>query len=163
MKRMRGWFPVSQTRLVVVLLVAGLAAGCGGESKSRKSGAKKTLSAETKDYLELGEKYMLEGKRQQAIDAFSKAIKSDPDCKKAYVSRAMLYNESNRRDKALADYSKAIDLDPTDNYALAERAKIYERMGRTAEAEADKKRADELRGKEWDGLKGKDYDRKRKK
>jgi len=77
---------------------------------------------------------MLEGKRQQAIDAFSKAIKSDPDCKKAYVSRAMLYNESNRRDKALADYSKAIDLDPTDNYALAERAKIYERMGRTAEA-----------------------------
>ncbi|HUT09475.1 MAG TPA: tetratricopeptide repeat protein [Thermoguttaceae bacterium] len=162
MRRMREWFGANKARWAVVLLAAGMVAGCGGESKSQKSGAKKSLSVETKNYLELGEKYMLEGKRQQAIDAFSSAIKSDPDCKEAYGFRAMLYNESNQRDKALADYSKAIDLDPTDNYAYAERAKIYRKMGQTAEADADEEKAASLRGEEWKGLRGKDYDRKRK-
>jgi len=162
MRRVRQRFESSRARWAVMLLGAGVLAGCAGDTNSRTGGAKKSLSKETKNYLEVGQRHMLDGKRQQAIDAFSKAVKSDPQCKEAYVSRAMLYNESNRPDKALADYSKAIDLDPTDNYAYAERAKIYRKMGRTAEADADEQRAAELRGKEWDGLHGKDYDRTRK-
>lgn len=149
-----------RTALLGLALLIGIV-GCGGPSRSSDSSSTKPRppKASVKKALAEAEKYLARDDREKAIAAYSQAIKLDPDCKKAYVGRGMVYNETNDRNKALADFSKAIKLDPTDNYPYEMRAAIYEKLHEPAKAKADKDKAFELRQKTRDDyrarLKGK--------
>ena len=95
----------------------------------------------------------VDGKHKKAIAAYSKALKSDPNCRKAYVCRAMSYNETGAAKKALKDYTKAIELDSTDSYPYEQRAHIYRTVLKDkAKAAADDKKAEAIRQQRWTDL-----------
>jgi len=93
-----------------------------------------------------GKEQLFDGDRKQAISTLTKAIKTDPGCRKAYIFRGMCYAESNQVQKALRDYTKAIDLDPNDSYAYEQRAILYRtKLKDKAKAKADADKAAALR------------------
>ena len=105
-----------------------------------------------KQHLDAGMAAWSSGNPQAAIAAFTEAIAVDPKCKKAYLSRAMLYNEQQQYKNAFNDFYKVIEFDPLDAYAYAERANIYRRFGKEAKAQADEKTARAIREKDLDAL-----------
>ncbi|NQU20536.1 MAG: tetratricopeptide repeat protein [Candidatus Nealsonbacteria bacterium] len=142
---------VAGVRAVVLLLCVTLLAGCGGQSQSETSQPSGPGGSPAK-HLDAGREAWNNGNKQAAIAAFTKAIAVDPECKKAYLSRAMLYTEQQRDHDAFNDFWKVIELDPLDAYAYDERAKIYRRDGQEAKAKADEKTALAIRGKDWGAL-----------
>ena len=65
-----------------------------------------------------------EGKFEQAIENYSKAIELKPDYAYAYINRGNLYLKTGKTEAALKDYNKAIELKPDyvvcyDNLGLA--------------------------------------------
>lgn len=71
-------------------------------------------SAESwQEKYDLGQKYMDEGNYEQAVVAFSAAIKIDRKNPKAYVGRGDAYVQTGEYDKASADYDAAEKLDST--------------------------------------------------
>jgi tetratricopeptide (TPR) repeat protein len=60
-----------------------------------------------------------------AITAYTKALKLDPKCAKAYCGRGRAYGASHNLDKAIADLNEAIRLDPKDARAYNGRGACY--------------------------------------
>lgn len=54
----------------------------------------------------------LKGELDDAIGAFSEAIRLDPSYALARYNRGLVRQRKGELDKALADFNKAIDLDP---------------------------------------------------
>ena len=54
------------------------------------------------------------GQIDRAIEAYSRAIKLDPNAAVAYNNRGVVYGENGAFDLAIADYTKAIKLNPND-------------------------------------------------
>jgi len=90
------------TVIILALLGVGGTLGC---------------SSPAKENYERGCDLLDEGKTEEAIAEFSKAIELDPDYAPAYNNRGDAYSEKGQHDVAIADYDKAIELDP--NYAEA--------------------------------------------
>ncbi len=117
-----------------------LAAGCARRSPD--------------EHLRKGERLLSADKKTEAIAEFTKAIEIDRKCVKAYLNRAMCYNETGQPKRAVADFSKAIELDPTDAYPYDQRAILYRTvLNEPAKAAADKAKAEAIRDKRWDELK----------
>lgn len=106
------------------------------------------------EYLKNGERLLSAGKKKEAIAEFTKAIEIDSKCVKAYLNRAMCYNETGRPKRAVADFSRAIELDPTDAYPYDQRAILYRTvLNEPSKAAADMAKAEAIRDKRWDELK----------
>ena len=138
MRQSCGSFSRANRLAAIGLLALFLLAGCGSPEES----------------LRLGDKYLADGQKEKAIEAYSKAIQIDPNCKKAYLSRAMCYNETDQPEKAVKDFSMAIRLDPRGGaYAYDQRAILYRTVFHDeAKATADKKCAEAIRDKRWQDL-----------
>ena len=131
-------------RLLFLLCLTAMivSVGCGGPA------AEDALKA-----VERGDKYAVEGKHKKTIAAYSKALKSDPKCRKAYICRAMSYNETGAAKKALKDFTRAIELDSSDSYPYEQRAHIYRTvLHDKAKAAADDEKAEAIRQKRWTDL-----------
>ena len=77
-------------------------------------------------YYNQGDAHFKKGETDQAIAAFTKAIKKRPRYGMAYYSRAMAYSRRKEYDQAIADYTRAIEIDPQRfAVAYAERALMY--------------------------------------
>ena len=72
----------------------------------------RSAQAAPADPFRQGEAYLENGERDKAIDAFTAAIRLNPDDARAYYLRASLYQRSGDADKAAADLTRAIGLDP---------------------------------------------------
>ena len=70
------------------------------------------------EQYDLGARYLSDGNYEEAIIAFTAAIKIDPKRPEAYVGRGDAYIGSGETEETLAaaqaDYEKAIELDDTD-------------------------------------------------
>jgi tetratricopeptide (TPR) repeat protein len=84
------------------------------------------------------------GRRQEAIERFSKAIELDPKLAIAYNNRGTAYLELGNDQRALMDYDRAIELDPNYAPAYAGRAGAYGNLGNHQQALRDCDRAIEL-------------------
>ncbi len=86
----------------------------------------------------------LQKKNEQALQAFSRAIKLDPSYSWAYAQRADIYSRLKDQDKALQDVNQALAAkhDFVEGYRL--RAWIFSRMGRCKDASADFKTVEKL-------------------
>ena len=86
-------------------------------------------STSWQEQYDLGMKYLTEGKYEEAVFAFTAAIKIDPKLPKAYVGRGNAYigvgETEENLSKALADYEEAILLDETYIDAYLGIADIY--------------------------------------
>ena len=63
----------------------------------------------------------------QAILAFTEAIRLKPDCAEAYKGRGDAYDRKGEYDRAIADYTDAIRLEPYKGFYYAYRGMTYDR------------------------------------
>ena len=94
-----------------------------------------------------GEVARLEGRDEEALAYFQRALALAPDLAWIYASRGALYVNQERPEEALAETSRAIELDPNYAWALANRGRIYRFLDRDEEAMADLNRALQLEPK----------------
>lgn len=87
--------------------------------------------------LNQGNKYFDEGKYNEAIREYTKAIEADPNLVEPYTNRASAYVEVGEFDKAIADNTKAIELDPENVIPYYNRSMAYARKGEFDKVIAD--------------------------
>jgi len=104
------------------------------------------LSDEAKGYVFTyrGECYRLNGKWEDALRDFDKALDYLPNDVRAITRRGITYILMGRYQEALTDLGRAIALDERDVWAIAIRGETYRRMRRYQDALADLNRAAEL-------------------
>jgi Tfp pilus assembly protein PilF len=96
------------------------------------------------DAFELGAQYLDKKDLQNALVAFSQAIRIDPKFAQAYNGRAVTYALLEQPERALADCCEAIRLDPEDAEFYRTRGYLYESVGDEKNAQADLAKAEEL-------------------
>lgn len=89
------------------------------------------------DFFEEGKRLFVEGKLEESIDAFTKALDGGFDQKIVYLSRGAVYLRLKETDKAIGDFSKVIELDKTNA-----RAYYYRGMANTQKKDFEKGVAD---------------------
>jgi tetratricopeptide (TPR) repeat protein len=97
--------------------------------------AVKSLSAI--DWFENGCVLVNSGNPQKAVDAFTKAIKLNPNNEKFYVFRGNAYGEAGSNNQAVKDIAKAIKLNPKYAKAYVSRGNAYLRAGSYQQAVKD--------------------------
>lgn len=85
-----------------------------------------------------------DGKYDEALRDYSKAIELDPEDPDNYVGRGNVHSGSGEYDLALRDYNKAIALDSNSSSAYWGRGNMYESMRRFDLARKDKRKSEEL-------------------
>lgn len=100
-----------------------------------------TFATEVKDatyYTKKGADYEWKNNRLGAIDAYTQALKVDPDCIEAHIERGKLYYFTGQYEKALADFNYFYNLPaygPAVNYEY--RIECKKKLGQYAEAMDD--------------------------
>lgn len=69
--------------------------------------------------------YIEEGKYDQAISEFSKAIEIDSSIAVTYFNRGLVYLGTGQLDQAISDFNKSIEIDPRDGQAHYYRARSH--------------------------------------
>jgi len=88
-------------------------------------------------YLEQGGSRLAKGQYEEAIAAYTEALKLDSDLAEAYDSRGYAYSMMGEYEQALADLNRAIELDPDCARAYNNRGFIYAEQGKYEQAIAD--------------------------
>lgn len=84
--------------------------------------------------IKLGNKYLQEGKYEEAVLAFQKAIKIEPKSVEARVGLGKAYIGSGKIDLAEKAFKEAISINAKKPQAYIELAKLYENEGKTNDA-----------------------------
>ena len=116
------WHVVTATALVL----AGVLLACGPSS--------------AEDHNRAGVRHFEAGRVEEAIAAYSEAIRLDPDSAQALYNRGQAYFTIGQPEKAVSDFSRAIEVDPADRQvalAYAGRAMAYTLMGNDDDAQSD--------------------------
>ena len=87
--------------LALVLLVGSLLTGCGGATEG---------TAEW--HFDQGNKLYGQGRYDEAIKEYSKAIRLNPELAEAYYNRGLTYKKLGQLERAIEDYNAAIRLNP---------------------------------------------------
>jgi tetratricopeptide (TPR) repeat protein len=112
MKRGRKWLSL----IPLLLATLALAAACGPSQAER--------------HVNQGIEFHKQGRLDDALSEFDRAIELDPKLAKAYGNRGWVYWQRGELDKALADLDRAIELDPLLAMARAVRALVYQEMAK---------------------------------
>ena len=96
------------------------------------------------DYIRRGNRAYDEGRLQDAMDEYSKAIEIYPENAGAYYNRGYIYNDLGQHEKAIEDYDKAIELEPNLVKAYNNRGYVYNDLGQYEKAIKDYDKAIEL-------------------
>ncbi len=96
------------------------------------------------DYIRRGNRAYGEGRQQDAMDEYSKAIEIFPENAVAYNNRGIVYYELGQHEKAIKDYDKAIELDPNYATVYTGRGNVYDELGQHEKAIKDYEKAIEL-------------------
>jgi serine/threonine-protein kinase len=85
----------------------------------------------------LGEMWMRRGKHDRALEAYSEAVRLNPEDAQAHVCRGTATEALGDLEQAAADYSTAIRLQPDEGPGYALRAQVRHRQGRMDDALVD--------------------------
>lgn len=91
---------------------------------------------------------------QEAIEAYTKAIRANANFSEAYNNRGVLYQRLKQKELALADYNEAIRANPRNKQALSNRAGVFADSGQRQQAIADYRKALDLDGQFGPALEG---------
>lgn len=112
--------------ICLALLLALVLTACGNKTQ------------EYQDKYDLGAKYVSDGNYEEAIIAYTAAIKIDVKNPAAYLARGKAYvlsgETSNSLETALEDFNRAVELDETNPDAYLGLADVYIRRGEYDEA-----------------------------
>ena len=87
---------------------------------------------------------MMLDQMDEAIEAYSRAIKLNPNHAASYNNRGIAYKEKREHDCAIEDYDKAIELNPKLAQAYSNRGNVHREKGELDRAIADCNKAIEL-------------------
>lgn len=85
-----------------------------------------------------------EGKLEEAIEAFEKAIELNPYSADIVSDRGVAYIHLNKKEEALTDFNSAVEMQPDYSFRYSARAYALDYFGQTEEAIADYEKAIEL-------------------
>ncbi len=97
-----------------------------------------------REAFDLGVKFLDKKDLNNALVAFTEAIRIESTFAQAYNGRAVVLALQDEHEKALADCAEAIRLDPRDPEFYRSRGYVYDQMGDDEKAQADFAKADEL-------------------
>jgi len=124
--------------MTVIAVGGALLTACGGGSPAPTSvptpAATPTTSAD--EYLDQGIEYAEQGRLDEAIAAFQRAIELEPDNAHAYRNLGTAYNDQGLLEEAAAAYEQAIALDPEYGEAYCDLAGVYYYLDRLDDAVA---------------------------
>jgi tetratricopeptide (TPR) repeat protein len=87
------------------------------------------------DYYNQGMELFLEDRLDEAIEAYQKALETDPCYADALHALAMAYANQDKLDQAIEAGKKLIEISPDDELAYTSLSIFYQRKGMIAEAE----------------------------
>lgn len=87
------------------------------------------------DFYNQGMELYADGKPDEAIQSYEKALAEDPNYGDALHALGMVYASENRLDEAIAVGKRLIDATPDDELAYTSLSIFYQRKGMIAEAE----------------------------
>jgi tetratricopeptide (TPR) repeat protein len=93
------------------------------------------------DYVAQGDAHREAKEYQQAAEAYTAALRLDPDNAAVYINRGAAYDGLGEHRRAIADYDRAIALDPQNAAAYNNRGAAYLGLGEYQRAIADYDRA----------------------
>jgi tetratricopeptide (TPR) repeat protein len=99
------------------------------------------------DAWQTADSLMMGGKAKEAIIAYEKLIRQEPNDARAYMGRGRARWRLNELDGAIADFTKVLELNPKDSTAYNNRALAYDNKGQRDLALADYSKAIELNPK----------------
>jgi len=114
---------------LVMFLSVALILGIGANSQ--------VWGDEASDAYDEGIRLLSERRQRDAIAAFDKAIRLNPQSAEAYHGRGMAHNETGQNERALKDYDAALALDPQYAEAYFNRANAYSDTGKYERALKD--------------------------
>ncbi len=106
-----------------------------------------TLHAESDEAVKHnreGAELVEQGKMEEALEAFKKAVESDSNDAVARLNLAYTYDRQGRTEEAIAEYRKAIELSPSNLLAYNNLGVLYDKSGQYDEAIAAYQRALEI-------------------
>ena len=115
-----------------------------------------TLHAESEEAMELnreGAKLIEQGKMEEAMEAFQKAVRLDANDAVPRLNLAYTYDRQGRTEEAIAEYQRAIELSPSNLLAYNNLGVLYDKMGQYDEAIGEFQRALEIDPKDANALK----------
>jgi len=95
------------------------------------------VNNEAEEHFSSGVELQEQGRIEQAIVEYTKAIELDPDLVEAYNNRAGAYLEKGQHDQAIVDCNKVVELDPDLVMTYLMRGIAYTEQGKPAEAISD--------------------------
>ena len=98
-----------------------------------------------KDYINRGNALRDKGEQDEAIAAFSEAIRIDPKEAAAYFNRGLAWRSKGAYDNAIADYNQALALNPNSFQVYINRGVAWGRKGEYDKAVADYNQALQLK------------------
>jgi tetratricopeptide (TPR) repeat protein len=101
----------------------------------------------TSSWVEKGVALVIEGKYNEAIEAFNKAIELNPKDAVAYNNRGAAYGQIGNYKQQIEDSSKALQLNPKDAVAFNNRGVAYGELGNYEQEIEDCTKAIELNPK----------------
>jgi tetratricopeptide (TPR) repeat protein len=99
---------------------------------------------QAEDYFTLGTEHLQQGKYDQAIPVFNKALALNPGYAEAYLNRGIAYRNKGQHDQAVSDYGKALQIDPRDARAYCNRGNALVEKGQYDNAISDYNKALEI-------------------
>jgi len=105
---------VDSLRLITTILVA---AGREAEAQTYMAKLPQGATLDPNTILNLGIKAFNEGKMDQALAQFDRAVKENPSLADAYYYRALTYLNQDKKAEAKVDLQKLLEIDPNNKYA----------------------------------------------
>ena len=96
-----------------------------------------TKRQEAREFADRARTYEEDGLLDQAVEAYSQALRRDPDLIAAYLGRGWSYLGKGQTENAIGDFSRALERHPNHAEAYFARAWAHERMGSVDKATAD--------------------------
>jgi tetratricopeptide (TPR) repeat protein len=110
---------VDTLRLITTILVS---AGREAEAQAYMAKLPQGATLDPNTVLNVGIKAFNEGKMDQALAQFDRAVKENPSLPDAYYFRALVYMNQGKNAEAKADLQKLLELDPNSKYAADAKA-----------------------------------------
>ncbi len=95
------------------------------------------MKDESEEHFYSGVELQRQGRIEQAIVEYTKAIELNPELVEAYNNRAGAYLEKGQYDQVIADCNKVVELDIDLSMAYLMRGMAYTEQGKKAEAISD--------------------------
>lgn len=112
--------------------------------EQEKAEKRKQFSAEVQATFDAGLKLAAEGKHEEAIAEFKKALEKDPEQPNIMANMADSYSKMDKNTEALEIYEKAIALRPDDAALYTNKGVILSKIGKNTESQEAFKKAASL-------------------